>query len=107
MSDVVVDSSVVAKWLLPEPDSGQAQRVLADTVAAGGRLVVLDLMFAEVANVIWKKHRKKLITLSEANGALVDLIRSPVHPEQATRVLDRSRARARARVDGSVLAGSI
>lgn len=35
MSDIVVDSSVVAKWVVPEPDSPQAQRMAADTPTAG------------------------------------------------------------------------
>ena len=30
MSDTVVDSSVVAKWILPEPDSAQAKRLIAE-----------------------------------------------------------------------------
>jgi predicted nucleic acid-binding protein len=30
MSDTVVDSSAVAKWILPEPDSGQAQRLISE-----------------------------------------------------------------------------
>jgi hypothetical protein len=42
MSDVVLDSCVVAKWCVPEPDSGLAQRVTTDTLASGGRLVAAD-----------------------------------------------------------------
>ena len=90
MSDVVVDSSVIAKWFVPEPDSAQARRVITDTAAAGGRLVVLDLILIEVANVIWKKHRQKLITLAEAKGSLADLMHSPVHLEPAARLLDQA-----------------
>jgi predicted nucleic acid-binding protein len=52
MSDTVVDSSVVAKWILPEPDSAQAQRLITEVAAAGERLVVLHLAFPEVANAI-------------------------------------------------------
>jgi predicted nucleic acid-binding protein len=87
MSDVVVDSSVVAKWFVPEPDSAQASRVMTDTAAVGGRLIVLDLAFIEVANVIWKKHRQKAITLDEARGSLADLMHAPVHPEPAAPLL--------------------
>lgn len=56
MTDVVVDSSVVAKWILPEADSGQAQRVISDVASQGHRLIVLDLVFPEVANAIWKQY---------------------------------------------------
>jgi predicted nucleic acid-binding protein len=87
MSDIVVDSSVISKWFVPEPDSAHAQRVMTETVAAGGRLVVQDLIYVEVTNVIWKKYRQKRITADEARGSLADLIRSPLHTGQATRVL--------------------
>jgi predicted nucleic acid-binding protein len=56
MSDTVVDSSVVAKWILPEADSDQAQRLLSEK-AKGDGLIVLDLVFPEVANAIWKRWR--------------------------------------------------
>ena len=58
MSDVVVDSSVVAKWFVPEPDSPKAFQVLTDTSAANGRLIALDLMYDEVANVIGRSNGK-------------------------------------------------
>ena len=41
----VVDASVVAKWIAPEPDSPLAEALLDD------ELIVPDLLFAEVANM--------------------------------------------------------
>ena len=73
MSDVVVDSSVVAKWVLDEPDSTQAQRLIDEVAVPGEKLFVLDLVFPEVVNVIWKRQRQKLITSEEALFALDDL----------------------------------
>jgi hypothetical protein len=35
MSDTVVDSSVAAKWILPEPDSAQADRLIAEVALKG------------------------------------------------------------------------
>jgi predicted nucleic acid-binding protein len=87
MSDVVVDSSVVAKWILPEADSTKAQQLIAQASAAGERLIVLDLIFPEVANAIWKRYRQKLIDLVEARGLLEALVRSPVMVESAVSVL--------------------
>ena len=46
----VVDASVAAKWLAPEPDSPLAEALLDDD------LIVPDLLFAEVGNILWKKH---------------------------------------------------
>ena len=60
MSDTVVDSSVVAKWILPESDSIQAQRLITDVAVKGERLIALDLAFTEVANAIWKRHHRGL-----------------------------------------------
>ena len=70
MNDWVVDSSVVAKWVLSEPDSAQALRVVTDTATAGGLLSVLDLAVVEVANVIWTRYHRHLLTLAEAQQAL-------------------------------------
>jgi predicted nucleic acid-binding protein len=87
MSDVVVDSSVVAKWVLPEPDSSLAHQLLLEVTGGGGRLIVLDLVFPEVVNAIWKRHRQRLITLSEAESLLVALRNCPVQVEPAMRLL--------------------
>lgn len=87
MSDIVVDSSVVAKWILTEADSPQAHRVITETVAGVGRLIVLDLAFPEVANAIWKRYRQRLITSTDATLHLGELVRLPVHVEPAARLL--------------------
>lgn len=47
----VVDASVAAKWLVEEPGSSQARRVLS----SGATLLAPDLIVAEIANVAWKK----------------------------------------------------
>lgn len=87
MSDTVFDSSVVAKWVLTEPDSSEARRVAADVLATGGRLIVVDVALVEVVNVIWKYYHRQLVTLAEARQYLDELIRSPVHVEAAARLL--------------------
>jgi predicted nucleic acid-binding protein len=87
MSDTVVDSSVVAKWILPEADSAQAQRLISEVALKGERLIIVDLAFPEVANAIWKRYHRGLATLVEARQFLDLLLRSPVHVEQAIRVL--------------------
>ncbi len=88
MSDIVVDSSVVTKWILAEPDSVHAQRLITEVPAAGDRLVVLDLVRPEVANAIWKQYRRKILTIDEAPKCLAVLARIPVHVEPALRLLD-------------------
>jgi predicted nucleic acid-binding protein len=87
MSDLVVDSSVVAKWILPETDSDKAQQLIVQAADSGDRLIVLDLVFPEVANAIWKRHRQQLIQLDEARDLLRGLITSPVSVEPAILLL--------------------
>ena len=87
MSDVVVDSSVVAKWVVAEPDSAQAQRLVSEVALKGERLIVLDLAFVEVANAIWKLHHRGLARVDEARLFLDKLLRVPVHVETANRLL--------------------
>jgi len=87
MSDTVVDSSVAAKWILPELDSAQADRLIAEVALKGERLLVLDLAVIEVANAIWKLHHRGLATLDEARQFLDKLLRLPVHVEPAKRLV--------------------
>ena len=48
----VIDASVAAKWLAPEADSPLADSLLDD------ELVAPDLLYAEVANILWKKQAR-------------------------------------------------
>jgi predicted nucleic acid-binding protein len=50
---MIVDASVAIKWLAPEAESDLADRLLID-----GDLAAPDLIFAELANAIWKKQRR-------------------------------------------------
>ena len=87
MSDTVVDSSVAAKWILPEADSAQALRVVTDISQAGGRVILLDLALLEITSAIWKRLHRGLISLMEARQFLDELLRSPVSLESANRLL--------------------
>jgi predicted nucleic acid-binding protein len=77
MSETVVDSSVIVKWFLPEADSVQADRVLADVSAQGGRLVVLDIALVEVTHAIWEQFHRGLMSADDARGLLRDLQAAP------------------------------
>ena len=90
MSDIVVNSSVVAKWVLAEADSSEALDLFAEAHTNGDRLVVIDLVFPEVGNAICTKHRRGLISADEARGCLRDLLRCPVHIEPVMPLLGRA-----------------
>ena len=54
---LVVDASVAVKWLIAEPHSRGARELLAPRIV----LHAPDFILTEVANVIWKKARRKEI----------------------------------------------
>ena len=47
---LVVDASVAVKWLIEEPGTADAMDLLNGSDA----VIALDLVVAEVANVVWK-----------------------------------------------------
>jgi len=69
----VVDASVAAKWLAPEAESEHAAGLL------DAHLLVPDLLFAEVANVLWKKQRRAEIDSNTAAAAMRWLTHAPLH----------------------------
>ena len=78
MTRFVVDASVAVKWFLPEPHSLEALRLLDGE----SELLVPDLLWAEVGNVLWKRWRQGELPEEAAAGILRDLRKLPlaVHP---------------------------
>jgi predicted nucleic acid-binding protein len=66
---VVLDASVAAKWLLPEPDSDKALVVLSAWNQGLLALIAPDLVSIEIANTLWKAAARGLID----SGCAVDL----------------------------------
>ena len=93
---VVVDASVVIKWFVPEAGSDAASRLLASE----DRLEAPDLLFAEIANAIWKKVQRGQLTRAESRLLVRDIEKSPwarrhVAHLQTTHTRSRSSRRAR------------
>ena len=63
---LVVDSSVVIKWFVTEPHSEQARQVLHSYRKRRVSLIVPDLIFAELGNIVWKKQRYQGLKLTQA-----------------------------------------
>jgi predicted nucleic acid-binding protein len=68
----VIDASVAAKWIAPEAGSDRADALLDDD------LLVPDLLFAEVANVLWKKVSRGEMTSQAADLAARWLVQVPL-----------------------------
>ena len=77
MTDWLIDSSVAAKWILPEVDSQLALQIITDVNSQGGQLWLLDFALLEVTQVIWVRYHRRLLTLQEAEDALTLLQQVP------------------------------
>jgi predicted nucleic acid-binding protein len=69
----VVDASVAAKWLLSpahEPFADRAHRLLALYADQEIQIVVPDLFWAEIGNVLWKAARLGRCSNAEAKTGL-------------------------------------
>lgn len=68
MSVLVVDASVVIKWFIPEVDSDAARQLLDQDHA----FFAPDLLFAELANVVWKKVRSGDLSSAQGERLMTD-----------------------------------
>jgi len=71
---LVIDASVAVKWFLPEPDAEPAVALLR----GGHRLIAPDLLWIEVASVLWKVARRSALTAEEAERMISDAAAFPV-----------------------------
>ena len=78
MQPYVVDASVAVKWFLPEIHAEAAARLLAPDAI----LLVPDLLYPEIGNIVWKRVRAGEITREEASTLVQALGALPlqVHP---------------------------
>ncbi|MBI1367358.1 MAG: PIN domain-containing protein [Planctomycetes bacterium] len=74
MSAFVMDASVIAAALFDETHADRARALLT----RGSELFVLDLLHAELGNVIWKRFSRREIDATEATDLLADVLRLPL-----------------------------
>lgn len=67
--DTVIDTNVIAYALLPVEPDGTAARL---ALARSGRIVVPDLLRAELVNVLWQWVRLRDVSPDEARAMLED-----------------------------------
>jgi predicted nucleic acid-binding protein len=73
VSQVVVDASVAVKDVLREEHQAAARRVLSNR-----RLLAPHLLWAEIGNTLWKRHRRREASVEEVRAMLSDVRRLPV-----------------------------
>jgi predicted nucleic acid-binding protein len=84
----VVDASVAAKWLAPEAESASASALLDDELAAP------DLLFAEVANILFKKQSRAEMDPPTALLAARWLLQVPMAVYDSAGLMDEALALA-------------
>jgi len=70
----VVDASVVIKWFVPEIHGDAARRLLE----LPHQFVAPDLLFADTANIVWKKTRRGELTDAEGRQLVGEINRIAV-----------------------------
>jgi predicted nucleic acid-binding protein len=65
----VLDCSVAAKWVLPEPDRTPALDLFQRYASGEVLLIAPDLLLAEFASLVAKRHRRKQISAEQARTA--------------------------------------
>jgi predicted nucleic acid-binding protein len=84
LKTIVVDASVAIKWFIPEIHSLAAARLLELNL----QLLVPDLIFAEVGNILWKKLRLKELIFDNATAILNDFKKLPFNSYDSESLLN-------------------
>jgi len=71
---VVVDSSIMIKWIFEEPDSKAAKALLADWTDKDFVMLVPPLLACEMANVLHQNASKGEISVEESKHSLIDIL---------------------------------
>lgn len=74
----VVDCSVAAKWILPEPGREMALRLFARYESGEIAFIAPDLLLAEFASLMAKRSRRKEISRRQAHDAFDLLTRCAI-----------------------------
>lgn len=68
----------MVKWFAPENHSDSAQVILEGFGRGELELWAPDLLFAEVGNIVWKKHTMQGMDLADAKAILDAVLRLPI-----------------------------
>jgi predicted nucleic acid-binding protein len=65
VTQLIVDASVALKWVVEEADSDLAESLLRKNF----EFMAPEFMEVEIANVLWKKHRRGDLSVEEVTAA--------------------------------------
>jgi len=78
LTDVCIDASIAAKWILAEPDTAVALALRARLVREAARFVAPLHFSVEVTSAVYGRVRDGIVTLDSAQGAVSRLRAIPV-----------------------------
>ena len=64
--EFVLDCSVAAKWVLPEPDRAPALELFEQYASGEVLLIAPDILLAEFASLVARRNRRKQISAQQA-----------------------------------------
>jgi predicted nucleic acid-binding protein len=70
---IVLDASVAVKWVLREEHAATARRILSTR-----DLLAPHLLWAEVGNTLWKRHRRQESSVEEVRRMLAEIQWLPI-----------------------------
>ena len=73
----VIDSSVMVKWVLAEPDSDKALRLRDDLRQSVHDLISPDIFTVEASHALTRSERQLRIAVGQARALLVDILTTP------------------------------
>ncbi len=73
MSAYVLDASVLAKWFVPEVHTEEALRY----GVGGHELMAPDLILSELGNILWKKVRRREISVAMGRRIIAKVTETP------------------------------
>lgn len=71
---VVVDSSIMIKWIFEEPDSKAAKTLLAEWTDKKFVMIEPPLLACEMANVLHQNAYKGELSVEESKQSLIDIL---------------------------------
>jgi predicted nucleic acid-binding protein len=83
MSRIVVDASAIIPLYFAEEHSEAAEYLVREA----NRLLAPDLIWAEMANVVWKRRRRGEISGEDTEGIIAEILRLPLHISSTQRLL--------------------
>lgn len=87
-TELIIDSSVAIKWLTKEVLDNEANDVLVRWGSNEFVCLAPDILFAEVGNILWKKHRQGIMSSGQIDYGLKQFMAYPFVVVASTELIE-------------------